>query len=76
MQSIFIVALAVSLIYTIFKYIEMRFITKKNVPLKILFRDTLLVYLSVVLGDFILQQVKPEMSLPSAPEIFTNDPAF
>ena len=76
MQSIFIVALAVSLIYMIFKYIEMRFITKKNVPLKILFRDTLLVYLSVVLGDFILQQVKPDINLQSSPEIFTNEPAF
>lgn len=76
-NSIFITAIAISLIYLIFRFIEMRFVLKETIPLKTLFRDTLLVYLSVLLGDFILNQISPLNELTSSgPEIFTNDPAF
>lgn len=76
-NSIFITAIAISLIYLIFRFIEMRFVLKETIPLKTLFRDTLLVYLSVLLGDFILNQISPLNELAaSGPEIFTNDPAF
>ena len=53
-DSIFIIGIAISSIYLIGKFIEMRFILKENKPLKVLFRDTLLVYVSVIVGSFIL----------------------
>ena len=58
-NSIFIIAIAISSVYLIFRFIEMRMIIKQNKPLKELFRDTLLVYLSVLLGSFILDQISP-----------------
>ena len=74
--SIFLTAIAISIIYIIFRFIEMRFFLKENIPLKILFRDTLLVYLSVLLGDFVLNQINPMSVINNQPEIFTNDPSF
>ena len=52
-QSFFISGLAISFIYVIIKFIEMKFVTKKNIPLKLLFRDALIIYLSSVLGLFV-----------------------
>ena len=55
--SSFVTGVAVASAYLLFRFIEMRFILKENKPLKILARDTLIVYLSVVLGNFVMSQV-------------------
>lgn len=73
--SIFITGFSVAIIYLLFKFIEMRFILKENKPLKILFRDTLIVYLSVIIGDFVINQWSPSSSTGET-QIFTNTPEF
>ena len=42
--------LVVSIIYGLLRFIEMRFILKENKPLKDLFRDTIIVFISTVIG--------------------------
>lgn len=74
-NSIFLIGLAVSIAYLLFKFIEMRFVLKENKPLKLLARDTLLVYLSVLLGNFIIAQMGG-LDISKAPEVFTNSPGF
>ena len=74
-NSIFFIAIAVAIIYLIFKFIEMRFILKENKPVKVLARDTLLVYLSVLLGYFVMQQITTTIQI-KATEVFTNEPGF
>lgn len=74
-KSIFLIGLAVSIAYLLFKFIEMRFVLKENKPLKLLARDTLLVYLSVLLGNFIVSQMGG-LDISRAPEVFTNSPEF
>jgi len=54
----------------------MRVILKENKPLKILLRDTIIVYLSVVLGNFVIEQVYPVGKLSKSPIVFTNKPEF
>lgn len=80
MDNIFIIAAVVSVIFIITKFIEMRFIEKESKPLKLLIRDALLVYLSVVSGYFILQQLKPIMQEGGnsvvATQVFTDNPEF
>ena len=56
MDNIFIVAGIISFIFFVSKFIEMRFIEKESKPLKFLVRDSLLVYFSVLIGNFILEQ--------------------
>jgi hypothetical protein len=75
-SSIFITAVAVSISYLVFRFIEMRIILKKNKPLKMLARDTLLVYLSVLLGNFIMNQFGSSSMGKKMTEVFTNSPEF
>jgi len=79
MENIFLVAGIISVIFFIAKFLEMRYIDKEPKPLKILIRDALLVYVSVVTGDFILSQLSPvinETVAPSIPLAFTDNPPF
>ena len=81
MDNIFIFAGIISIVFLILKFIEMRFIEKENKPLKVLIKETILVYFSVISGYFILEQLKPVMqnggSLTSnTTPIFVDNPEF
>ena len=80
MDNIFIIATVISIIFLISKFIEMRFIDNESKPLKLLIRDTLLVYFSVIVGYFIMEQLKPVLETVgeniSAPQVFTDNPEF
>ena len=58
------------------KFIESEY--KK--PLKYLIRDSLLVYFSVIAGDFILEQISPSIqkisNINTTPNAFLSDPVF
>ena len=73
----FILAGVIAIVYIVFLFLEMRFIVKENKPVKLLFRDGLLVYLSVLVGDFVLNQLAPLGKRAfTAPDVFTNAPDF
>ena len=79
MDNVFVIAAVISAIFLISKFIEMRFIEKENKPLKLLIRDTLLVYCSVVSGHFIIGQINPMLqgsSLSNITPVFTDNPGF
>lgn len=75
MSALLMSGLVVSIMYIIFRFIEMRFILKENKPLKVLFRDTIIVYLSTVSGLFVLDQFATNIG-KSAPKVFTDLPNF
>jgi hypothetical protein len=79
MENIFIIAAIISIIFFIAKFVEMRFLDKEPKPLKLLVRDSLLVYFSVICGYFILEQIKPAINsggsgIPTP--VFTDNPEF
>jgi hypothetical protein len=80
MENIFFISAIMSLVLFIFKFIEMRFIDKESKPLKLLIRDSLLVYFSVIIGYFIIEQLKTV--IPNTTEgskltpVFTDNPTF
>lgn len=79
MENIFIYAFIISIIFLIIKFIEMRVVDKENKPLKLLIRDTLLVYFCVISGNFIFEQLLPANVLHhqnNQPKIFTDTPEF
>lgn len=80
MDNIFINAAIISVIFLIAKFIEMRFIEKESKPLKLLIRDALLVYFSVVFGHFIKGQINPLLKGGSTGSVvtpvFTDSPGF
>ena len=82
MSSMFVVATVISIIFFITKFIEMRFIDKESKPLKYLIRDSILVYFSVIISNFVMDQLNPIMtggdvgaSLKITPA-FTDNPGF
>ena len=76
-MSKFLLAAVIAFVYILFLFLEMRFVVKENKPLKHLFRDGLLVYLSVLVGDFLLTQLAPlGKNVFKSPEVFTNTPDF
>ena len=80
MNNIFVVAAIISITFIIAKFIEMRFIEKESKPLKLLIRDALLVYFSVIAGDFVIGQINPIIQGGSASSqitpVFTDNPGF
>ena len=80
MENIFIIASLISFFYLIVKFIEMRFIEKDNKPLKVLIKDTLVVYLCVLLGNFIVEQINPSLlgedATNTVTQVFTDNPGF
>lgn len=67
----------ISFIYLLFKFIEMRFIIKQNKPFKELFRETMIVFLSVVVGIYLVEQVMPLKNVSyEATKAFIGSPEF
>ena len=80
MDNIFLASGIISFIYFIAKFMEMRYVDKETKPFKIIFRDVLFVYVSVVLGFFIIEQLSPVVEetihASSIPLAFTDNPPF
>ena len=79
MDNIFLVAGIISVIFFIAKFLEMQYIEKESKPLKVLIRDALVVYISVIFGIFIVDQLNPvikDASVSMSPAAFTDNPPF
>jgi hypothetical protein len=81
-MNVFAISAIISVVYLIMKFAEMRVIEKESKPLKVMVRDTLVVYFSVLVGYFLLDQLKPFMiegsqeGVISNPPVFTDNPGF
>lgn len=77
-QSTLMISISITVCYFLYKYLEYRFILKESKPLKIIFRETLVVFVSSMLGIFILDQLQPLQYVVSSnmPMVFMNDPDF
>tara|TARA_Y100000741_G_scaffold182931_1_gene139016 strand:+ start:3012 stop:3248 length:237 start_codon:yes stop_codon:yes gene_type:complete len=69
----------ISVIYFVLKFIEMRLILKENKPLKELFKDTILVFISATLCLIILEQFNLNEligNIKAVPSVFVSKPDF
>lgn len=79
MENLFVVASLIAFFYIIFKFIEMRFLDKQNIPFKVLIKDTLVVFSCVLIGIFIVEQINPTLlgeSTVNVTQVFTDNPGF
>jgi hypothetical protein len=81
MDNIFLLSGVITMIFFIVKFLEMRYIDKEAKPLKLLIRDALVVFVSIVFGNYIIEQVNPVLgetlsSAQSSPTVFTDNPPF
>jgi hypothetical protein len=77
MDNVFIQAGIISVLYLLLKFGEMRFVLKENKPIKLLMRDTIIVYISSIVGIYIIEefmlQGTPSKTVPKA---FVDNPNF
>ena len=79
MTSIFVVAAIISITFLLAKFLEMRYIEKESKPLKLLIRDAFLVYFSVIISNFIIDQINPVIkggTTAKVTPVFTDNPGF
>jgi hypothetical protein len=72
----FIIPIAISIVYLFVKICEMRFVTKENRPIKDLFRDTIIVCLSSILGIYGIEQLDTSISSAKITSVFVGNPDF
>jgi hypothetical protein len=77
MDNVFIQSGVIAVFYLIIKFIEMRVVLKENKPLKVLLRDTIIVYVSALVGMYIIDEfmLKGEVT-KSFPKAFIDTPTF
>jgi len=80
MASVFVVAGVISITFLVAKFLEMRYIEKESKPLKLLIRDALVVYFSVILANFVMEQLNAVMESSGGSKkvtpVFTDNPGF
>ena len=76
MENMYLTSLAISFVFLISKFIEMRFITKENKPLKTIIIDTIFVYFSVIIGYFIIEQFAVKSKIFNEAPVFVDKPGF
>ena len=81
-NNIFLYAAVISAIYVLIKIIEIQFIEKEQLNIKLLIRDMLIVFFSVITGYYMVDQLTPMMygikDVKSVihPPAFTDAPSF
>lgn len=75
-QGTLVTASVIAVVFAISKFIEVRFIQKEELAIKNLIRDTMLVYVSSVIGLFVLEQVGDTVSGKGGTSVFVGNPDF
>jgi uncharacterized membrane protein len=88
MEKAFILAVAITLVYSIVKYLEMRFLEQKMKPLREIVRDVLMVsvssfvcsfvfiYYKNKIDDFVAVVTNTNVLKPENTQVFTGVPGF
>ena len=68
----------IAFIYLLMKFVEMRIVIKEAKPVKELIRDTVIVYLSAMVGLYIIDEFMPsgESVKKTITNVFTDMPGF
>ena len=76
MDNTYILGVAVSIVFLIFKFFEIRFILKEKVNFKKLLINTFLIYISVVVGYFLIEQFGDKTKNITQAPVFIDTPKF
>ena len=72
----FVICLVISITFLIYKFVEMRYIDKENKPFKQLFRETLAVFSSSLIGIYLVDTINTHINQIIQPDAYTGNPDF
>ena len=79
MNHFILVSVVTSIIFFLIKFIKMRFVDKEVTPLKVIVKETAYVFISSLIGGYLIDQFKFNNILENikeTPSVFTNEPGF
>jgi len=88
MEKVLFLSVAITILFSIFKFVEMKFIDKQMKPFKIIFREVVVVFIaSLVVGFFFVTYDKSisdffnvitdtKVISTATTEVFTDTPGF
>ena len=76
MNSNFGIAGVIAFVYIIMRFIEIRFVSKETKPVKQIVRDTIVVYISSIVGLFVIEQVDASEIGKTNAVAFVGSPEF
>lgn len=67
----------IAFVYLLMKFVEMRITKNETKPMKELIRDTIIVYLSAIVGLYIINEFMPtNATAKTVTNVFTDTPGF
>jgi len=67
----------IAFVYLLMKFVEMRIVKKDTKSIKDLIRDTIIVYLSSIVGLYIISEfISTDGVIKSVTNVFTDTPSF
>lgn len=83
-MNIFIFAAIISFSFFVMKFVELRFISKQDYPFKLLAKDTMYVFASVIVGNYVMEQFSSTLDTDvinnkgeaMKPQVFLGNPDF
>uniref|UniRef100_A0A6C0H5S6 Uncharacterized protein n=1 Tax=viral metagenome TaxID=1070528 RepID=A0A6C0H5S6_9ZZZZ len=78
-MNFIIPSIAISILFMIYKIIDMKYITKEEIKLKTITKDSLIVFLCSMISMFALEQLNINELIGNSKEslsAFTNEPDF
>ena len=76
MNEYLVTGCIISIIYTLVRVLENRMSGEDPKPLKVLVKDTILVYICSILGFFVFNQLSPLATGKNPTTAFTGNPEF
>ena len=76
MEQYIFYALFITASYILIKFIEMKVILKEFKPLKEVIRETIIVFISVIIGMFLYSQVSGTINIKGSPNAFVGEADF
>lgn len=83
MSTVLTLSLISSIIYLLFRFIDMKYINKQEMPIKLILKDSFFVFIGVYLADFFVDQISDDSSILTKSvggsvktPAFTGDPEF
>lgn len=75
MNNLFITSIFIAVAFLVLKIVDTKYIKKETLVLKLVFRDTILVYLSSLIGIYLLDNINSNVSENNV-SVYTDKPDF
>ena len=89
MDNIFVISIIIAVLFFVIKFVEMKYLDKEIKPFKLIFRDTIIVFVSSMAASFTyfhfnkhihdffnIITATPTLSSAANTPVFTDEPGF